>query len=140
MEKSSSDARKMLRNLARLIAFADNLHVDDCLSGTPTQVRARERVDAFRHAFAIASGTTLGGLHYNQLLKEMSLNWALPESPLDSEVAKKVRIKAKSVCMGHDSLQIPDDADVKKVEDGYWVDARVWVDDELCDLDDIGNT
>lgn len=61
------------RNLAALIRDAERDHAYACLTqGTLAQVAASERVANYRKAFAVATGTAVGGMELNIRLERAS--------------------------------------------------------------------
>ena len=57
------------RNLAKAIQHEERQHEHACYNlGTSAQVGAYDRLQAMRHAFAIATGTAVNGLEFNARL------------------------------------------------------------------------
>jgi len=50
-------------------------------------------------------------------------------SKLPAKEIASVRREAQQLYMGNDDITISDTAFVEKTDAGYWVEARVWVDD-----------
>lgn len=63
----------------------------------------------------------LSEMIWDELLEYAKQDWNM----ISAEETAKIRAKAEE---GHWELVIPHDAPVEKVDDGYWVEARVWVD------------
>ncbi len=122
----SPDAQQMLARLAKLIQKAEEAHQHACMNlGTSAQVSRQCTLDGCRHAFAIASGTAVNGGHFNQLLQEAATYE--PSLKIDPKEADGIRFEARGQYLGDDDIIIPENAEVEKVEGGYWVDARVWI-------------
>ena len=63
--------RVALAKLAGAIIDAESKHKHNCLNGsTAAQVGSSQMVDNLLYAFAIISGTAIGGMHFKGLLEQ----------------------------------------------------------------------
>jgi hypothetical protein len=63
--------RVSLARLAGAIMDAEARHKENCLNGsTAMQVGSSQKTDNLLYAFAIASGTAIGGMHFRGLLEQ----------------------------------------------------------------------
>ena len=109
---SIEEYREALQSaLERYWTFSDRIDLPFCVTGGMTHGD-----DSFE------SIALLSEVIWDELLEYARQDWNM----ISAEETAKIRAEAEED-WGHDELVIPHNALVEKVDDGYWVEARVWV-------------